>query len=425
VSAFWVLSSLSCGKSADISVGGNRIRPAPETPQDAGLSEGLATPADSFVDTLGVTTHFGYPDSSYATLRDTIALPALSELGVRHIRESATPQTPLSLTQSGLGLLLVCRGSALLETVEVAKAFGATLEAIEGPSDTDYRPETFSYGGQAFPEGTRAYQNDLFAAFSGEPALAHIPIVLPTVYAAANAEVLGALESGTHCNVHSREPLGATPGEDADRLIEESRRSCGDVRPMMATSVSYSSLETQAGAVSELTAAKYLMRSALAYFSRGVERFYVYELMNEQPDPAGALPDLHRGLLRADGTRKPAFTALANLIAQLSDPGAPFQATPLTYGLEGQVAGLQQLLLQKRDGTFHLLLWQEVASWDPASQQALYVPEVNVELRLGKLVSMVEVFRPLESASAVSSFASVDRVSVTVPDHPIVVRVAM
>ncbi len=410
-----LLATLGCGNSGDLSVGGNRLRPS--------LRSHVAKPADSFVDQLGVNTHFGYPESLYALQRDALVLPALVELGVRHVRENVSAQIARDLPQGGIHALLAFRGHPLEEAIGWAKTLGDTLIAIEGPSDTDYEPEDFSYRGQTFPEGTRAYQDDLFKAVQSDPALAGVAVALPTVYSAANASLLGSLQSGTHCNVHGRRPLGATPGDDAELLLREAVAICGEARPTLATSIGYSTLEAADGGVSELVAAKYLMRSALEYFARGVQRFYVYELINELPDPTGTALDLHRGLLRADGSRKPAFVALSNLIALLSDVGAAFQTSSLSFGLGGQVNDVHQLLLEKRDGSFFLLLWREVPSWDPALKEALNVPESSVELAFDDLMESIEVFQPLASSSAVSSHASVDRVLLPVGDHPLIVRI--
>jgi hypothetical protein len=46
-----------------------------------------ARPADAFVDFVGVNTHVGYSDTTYADY-DGILKPRLLELDVRHIRDS-------------------------------------------------------------------------------------------------------------------------------------------------------------------------------------------------------------------------------------------------------------------------------------------------------------------------------------------------
>lgn len=414
-SALLLIPQLGCGDSGDISVGGNRLLPPASV---------LARPADAFVGQLGVNTHFGYPESLYATQRDAIVLPALAELGVRHVRENVTSRIASDFPPGELSALLVFRGAPIDEAVAWAKTLGNRLSAVEGPSDTDYAQDQFSYGGERFPQGTAAYQRALFEAVQSDPSLSDVPVVFPTVYTASNAVLLGALGSGTHCNVHARRLLGETPSDDADLLLREAPVICGDVVPTFATSVSYSTLESAEGGVSELVAAKYLLRSALEYFKRGVDRFYVYELIDERPDPDGLTLDLHRGLLRADGSRKPAFNALANLNDLLSDPGPVFEPAGLAYGLTGQSDAVHQLLLQSRNGDFHLLLWQEVPSWNAATMQPLPVPEVSVELAFERSVRAVNVFRPLEGAAPFASLAAVSRLLVDVPDHPIVIRIA-
>ncbi len=421
-----LMYSVGCGFSGDVSVGGNRVGALKGAAGDVGIGVRAADTADSFVDHLGINTHFGYTESSYATQREQAVLPALDDLGVRHVREKAPlpDQAVLDLISAGRGVLLVYQGYPIAQAVALAKQLGPlVVEGVEGPSDTDYGPANYSYDGKTFPEGTRSYQQQLFDAFGSDPDLSSLPMLLPTVYETKNATLLGPLDSGTHCNVHARKPLAGTPSDDIDLLIASARVICGPSRPVMATSVGYSNPGSQDGSVSEIIAAKYLMRAALESFMRGVRRFYVYELIDEKPDPGGETADLHRGLLRSDGTKKKAFAALANLIAVLADPGADFEPTTLAYALHGHTELIHQALLEKRDGSFDLVLWQDVQSWDTVSRQALQIEPLEIEIQLASVAQSVVVFEPLNSSEPVLRRTSTERISLAVEDHPLVVSI--
>src|SRR5207245_10922866 len=92
------------------------------------------------------------------------------------------------------------------------------------------------------------------------------------------------------------------------------------------------------------------------------------------------------GLLRNDLSEKPAFTALERLIALLRDPGPRFTPETLDYTVEGAPPSLRQLLLQKRDGSFYLALWNQVSVWDPNLGVDLHPAEEKITLRFSQPV---------------------------------------
>ena len=60
---------------------------------------------------------------------------------------------------------------------------------------------------------------------------------------------------------------------------------------------------------SEEAAAVYMPRLLATAFGAGVERTFIYELVDEKPDPGLIDAEQHFGLLRNDLSPKPAFTA--------------------------------------------------------------------------------------------------------------------
>jgi hypothetical protein len=66
--------------------------------------------------------------------------------------------------------------------------------------------------------------------------------------------------------------------------------------------------------VTEAVEAIYLPRTVMAAYAWGIRRIYLFELMEYAGDPLGY------GLMRTDNSPKPAFMAVKNLIATLSDP---------------------------------------------------------------------------------------------------------
>lgn len=145
-------------------------------------------------------------------------------------------------------------------------------------------------------------------------------------------------------------------------------------RPMAATEKGYFN-GTKEKSVSQVTLAKYIPRIFADDVLFGIKRTYTYELADEGTDPADN--EQNAGLLKSDGTPKAAFYVLQHMLAILKDtkpnaapasldytvvPSIPpdYQtATPNYFGIPDTI---QHLLLQKSDGTFELLLWNDVAS---------------------------------------------------------------
>jgi hypothetical protein len=183
---------------------------------------------------------------------------------------------------------------------------------------------------------------------------------------------------------------------------------------------------SQQPAVSEATAAKYIPRLLLETFNHGIVRTYLYEFEDEFPDPTGKEQEKHWGLLRNDGSEKPAFVALRNLIAILTDdrPHSPEKSiTPLRYALCGDTTSIHHTLLQKRDGHYYLALWQEVSSVDTARREDLTIPTKLVEIRLPHPSPKVRVYDTLRGTAPIINRASQSSISVAVPDHVILVEI--
>ncbi len=85
------------------------------------------------------------------------------------------------------------------------------------------------------------------------------------------------------------------------------------------------------------------------------------------------------GLLRNDGSEKPAYKALKNLLNLLKDPGSSFTPGSLDYVLGGDTENVRHTLLQKADGKFYLILWQEVSGYNVDSKKGLplYMPTLK------------------------------------------------
>jgi hypothetical protein len=216
----------------------------------------------------------------------------------------------------------------------------------------------------------------------------------------------------------------APPGSGAFDEDLASRRRISGARPFMNTLVGYHTAAEPTG-VTEIVHARYSLRLLLESWNRGIERTYLLGLF----DLAGEdLAWKRVGLVRPDGTRKPAYAAIANAIALLKDPGADARdgSLPLavTTSDDAAASDVHHTVLQKSDGAFYVALWREIASSAEESP-------AQVVVRVGAPITSVQSFdllgsggsRPLTADRAGSGADSYSSVALPVSDSPIVLRI--
>jgi hypothetical protein len=385
--------------------------------------------ANSFVNSIGINVHLRYLDTAYGNYNEIIR-PRLKELGIRHIRDggkdSAFFEKLNDLATMGIRSTLVMSPSDGIQPADVAtivQDISQSIEAIEGPNETDIPRFKFFYNQKMFPEGTRDYQSALYRESKADPSTASLPVLMPSLGQGRNATKLGLIQFGDLGNMHSYPSNGATPTTALDTwYIPYARVVCGLDKPIVATETGYHnaiSNPSSKSAISEQASNKYLSRLLLEYFNRGIQRTFLYELIDSNP---GLDQEQNFGLLRYNGSPKPVFKTIKNLISLLQDPGSDFPLQSLHYSLSGQTARIHHTLLQKRDGRFYLLLWQEVESWDSANRKDLAVTEKTVTVTLETAISEAAIYQPLQSTSPVSQYLKPQQLSLNVPDYPVLIE---
>ena len=145
--------------------------------------------------------------------------------------------------------------------------------------------------------------------------------------------------------------------------------------------------------------------------------------MDEAPDPGLTNFQMHWGLIRSDGLEKPAFTSVKNLISELNDSVEPERLQQLTYSLSAQNAQIHHLLLQRSDGDFSMIFWQEVQSYDYEKQQEITVSSRTITLTLAHSVQTLTTYQPTTQARPLQVYTNATSVSLEIPDHPLVVQI--
>lgn len=161
-------------------------------------------------------------------------------------------------------------------------------------------------------------------------------------------------------------------------------------RPMYATEKGYFN-GTATQSVSAATLAKYIPRMFADDMVAGIARTYCYELLDEAiystskgvttaaTDPTNCQENFGLIAVNSNGTLspKPAYYTLQHMIQLLDDTGTAKSTESLNYKLSytppsayatadpnywGIPTTIQHLLLQKSNGMFELLLWNDVSS---------------------------------------------------------------
>jgi hypothetical protein len=255
--------------------------------------------------------------------------------------------------------------------------------SLEAPNeyDVEHGPDTDWVG------KIRNYTYLLYTKAKTDEMLKHLPVIGPSFTRMESYEAVGDTDEYIdYANLHmyqaNRWPGTNGFGENGYGSITwflnyEARYQSPFGKRIQATEAGYSNYFPSRG-VSEEAEGKYTARMLVEYFRRGIVRTYKYELVNEgQPGVEGVY-----GLLRNDLSEKPAFRAVKNLIAILTDKGSDFQPGSLNYVLDDSVDNIRQILFQKRDGDFYLIVWLEVPSWDVNTNIDLYPPPQEVLLTL-------------------------------------------
>ena len=417
---FVILGALAC---ASLAQGSDAVR---------------VMPADAFLDTLAVNTHVNYTDGAYANVQNIA--DDLAWLGIRHVRDAspASGAAPFSsyvyLAQRGIKFDFLVHGDITESIEQIARLSAAvpgSIASVEGLNEINNWPPTYR-GLTGTPAGL-AVQREIYTRVHASPELAGVSVYDLTGYETKPVE--SRANAADYANQHFYPQNGEQPSYEAngDRWLGNAIDSVKKFQlPIVMTEFGYFSMP-QSGwymlGVDEPTQAKGILNGYMGAAAAGVKRTYVYELLDQKPDPQNKNNELHYGLFRYDNNAKPVAHAIRNLTSMLRADsvrqanGAARGA--LAYALSGMPASANSLLLQKKDGRFVLVLWNETPIWDRAAGTPLSSPPANVEVDFGATASRVDLYDPTVSADPLASHRDVRKLGVAIPDHPILLEVTL
>ncbi|HEX7298390.1 MAG TPA: hypothetical protein VF257_05250 [Solirubrobacteraceae bacterium] len=398
-------------------------------PAPAGAAVDRVTPrsAAAFRDSVGVNVHLSYYDTAYRNF--TGVAHALSDLGVRQVRDGAcsgcTGQNARleALGRQGIGLTLIMGRPGGSETLSslvglVSGPLAPYVAGVEGPNEYD------GSGDPRWSAKVRAYQRDLWRRMRAIPSLDSVPVLSPSVLSLASFSKLGNLSRWLDCvNVHPYAG-GDVPSADLGANLRDARAVSGR-KPVCATEAGYHNATADRGnhpGVSERAAAAYVPRLYLDFFRAGVERTFLYELVDEWPDPRRDKRESNFGLLRNDFSPKPAYRSLRELMRLTSPTARLGRLAPLPIAVEGG-GDLHWQLLQTAPKRYSVVLWRDVRVWDQHRERPVPVTARRATLDFGQRVSVADV-SVVDGHGAASTRRAGGRrhLSVDVGAYPVVAR---
>jgi hypothetical protein len=394
----------------------------PSTADVTGSDRGRpASSAETFVQSIGINTHLSYLDTRFAD--GATMVDKIKQSGITNLRDCpciAAPENPgdtaavTDLISAGMRFSLVADfhdQTAQQIHDSVVKLGPQHVNSVENRNE----PELFDLRDDTWPIAEiRSYQQQLFQAINSDPATRDVEVLGPSLTSADPAEAFGnsVAASMDRANLHNY-PGGLEPennGFDDDAGFGSLGFALqhiaapvkpGDTKPM-STETGYDNADGSTGGqgVPEPVAGRYLPRLYLYSFAAGIPRTYPYEFYDEGTNRGD--PEQNFGLIRNDGSPKPSYTAVRTMIELLHDPGPAFAPDRLDLTIDHAPDRLQQVLLQKRDGTFFLAVWLGKRSWNRDTRTEITVPDADTTITLPPSVTRAVAHR-LDGSGALAS----------------------
>ncbi len=418
-----------------------------------------AVATDDFLNSIGVVTTL--PDRGQPLAR---TIEMVRYCGFRWLRAGieglsekgpTTIQTYLDLhRETGVRLSwgLVSGGTDVKKLVETGKvlAEAGALLAFEGNNEPNNFGVTYQgeRGGGREPSwmAVAKLQRDLYTALKSDPALAKYPVwsisesgaqrdnvglQFLTIPPGAQTLMPDGTKYADYANVHNYvyHPHSPRPADNktwdaadptaASRVdglygnfgVTWARWFRGYTQEQLNTlpRVTTETGTNIEGPVTEEIHGLNLMNLYLAQFKRGYAHTSVY-LLRDRTDEGG---NQSFGFYQADYSPRKAAIYLHNLTTILADKGALAAPGQLNFAIVKQAKTVHELLLQRSDGTFQLVVWDERLSGQD-----------HVTVHFDVTHASVKIYDPTTGVEPVQTPTNVSSLELTLSDHPIVLAIS-
>lgn len=334
----------------------------PGTEQSTQTFSEVPAQADAFVNSVGADTDFTYSSKVYTTRFSAIA-QLLIDSGIKHIRDAGPVTDQTYLAKMAMFASHGIHHSATAQIGQTPAQITSMLNAF-GPSKVDFiepvnEYDTYAKYDSHWMTHLVAEQKVLWRTVRGDRAFANIAVLGPALAHNPYYANLGPLDAyedagnmhASFCNFNPGTNNGTVNLGNVTRQLRQSTR----YKPIWTTETSYDD-HTRVCDTPDPIIAKYDPRLVAERWNAGEPRTYFFQFA-DTPYMFGST-----GIVYAAAYPKPQYTAVKSMLGLLADPGPGFRPTPLRYTVGGQTQNIRHTLLQKRDGTYVLMMWIEMPS---------------------------------------------------------------
>lgn len=380
--------------------------------------------AADFIDQIGVNTHLSFLWTEYANYKGVIA--DLNYLGIDLVRDSvpngASGANYDDLASAGIKFDLGIKNdgadyaNVMQRLEDFVQSNPGSVIAVEGPNEVDR--DGVSFASLTGALGAIAMQKALYAEVHANPVFDGIVVYDLT---GVNGQVTAADVEA----VHTYPYYGKQPNDRFTITANTAHAYAGDT-PVVFTETGYYTLPGYGwGGVDETTQARYSVNLLLDMQRFGLDKIYLYELLDETDGTTGAYKQ-HFGLFDADNQPKEAAVALHNLTTILADDASgagTFKAGTLDYDVQNLPDTAHTQLFQKADGTFELAVWNETTVWDGVALKEVTPADVPLTISLGDTFATVNIYDVIDSASPLRTLHDVSQVTLDLGADAMIVEV--
>ena len=331
--------------------------------------------SDSIADSVGVNVHLHYTDTPYSNF--PLVEKLLTDMHVRHIRDGLidTKWDEFYKRHNALGALGIhcVYVTSPKQSDDLLTAYPQRVhqdfEGFEAPNEYN------NSGDSHWPETLQSFLPRLqqiakrSTPSNGAALLIGPSLTQPDAYPKTNGFQRYFEYANLHNYLAGRNP--GTPGWGGGGYGSINwnlnlARSAWGSSPVMTTEIGYTTDLANKQGIPEDVEAKYMPRLILEQLLHQIRRTYIYELIDVGPKVSKN--DAAFGLVRNDGTRKPAFNALKSLIQITADHDGVPDLEDLSFQLSGDTKDVHHLLARRSEGSYLLFFWVEQPSFDPDSK---------------------------------------------------------
>lgn len=375
-----------------------------------------ASRSSDFIDSIGFKTHFNIDTGNgiYGS-NPSAVLQKMKNLGIRNyvgyyknsFRDYGLKGAGYANTTDSNGILDNSQIDAALNRYN---GYEGELIGIEGPNEYDLFSTDPNWAANL-----KNYMGSLYNKVKNRPSMAGLPVIGPSLSDSSKYAQLGNITDRSNIgNGHpysgELEPESFWFENSADGyFIDHWKSDVGNSNPGQP----FWATETGYYEINDNVRAKYVPRTYAWFFKHGVKKTFLYQFADF---------DGPWGIIREDLTEKPAYTSLKNLISIVKDNNSTFTPSSLNYTLSGDTSNVHDLLLQRGDGTYFLLLWQGARSWNRDADVQNSVGNKAVTVFIDTSMKAGKLYRPLNSAAAVETYVNPTTLTIQVPDDIMVLE---